>query len=279
MLNVVTTRYHQVGSTMNQSARQQLASDLAESEAKQRQWLADVAHELRTPLAVVKAQVQAMLDGVRPLDSHNLGGIRDEIDHLTRLVESLHQISQAEMQRLKLNGELLDFAQLASDSADSLATMLGDADVRVQIDAPSGDRAAATAFVDRERMRQVLVSLFDNAARYAAKPARVSVACARVGDRLQVDVCDSGPGAPAQDLPYLFDRLYRGQAARDLRADGSGLGLAIVKALVEAHGGEVRAANRPGAGLCITLLLPTKPETVFPYDRRSTRNPAGRRRA
>ncbi|HET8772149.1 MAG TPA: HAMP domain-containing sensor histidine kinase [Thermoanaerobaculia bacterium] len=205
-------------------------------DALRRQLLADVAHELRTPLAILQGRVEGLLDGVYPRDDAHLSELLDETHHLSRLVEDLRTIANAEAGVLELQKERVDAAELIRDAAASFESVSVDVRGPIELD------------LDPVRIRAVLLNLLSNAVR-AGGAVRVSAEAQP--SPLVIRVADTGSGIPAEELPRIFDRFVKGRDSR-----GSGLGLAIAKNLVEAHGGTIRAESRVGEGTTITVTLP-----------------------
>jgi signal transduction histidine kinase len=205
-------------------------------DALRRQLMADVAHELRTPLAILQGRIEGLLDGVYPPDDAHLGELLDETHHLSRLVEDLRTIANAEAGALELQKETVDAAELIRDAAASFQGV--DVDVRGPIEMA----------LDPVRIREVLLNLLSNAVRAGGA---VRIRADAQPSQLVIRVSDSGRGIPAEELPRIFDRFVKGRDSR-----GSGLGLAIAKNLVEAHRGTIRAESRAGEGTTITVTLP-----------------------
>jgi len=205
-------------------------------DALRRQLMADVAHELRTPLAILQGRVEGLIDGVYPRDDAHLGELLDETHHLARLVEDLRTIANAEAGALVLQKETIDAAELIRDAASSFEGVLVDVHGPIEMS------------LDPVRIREVLLNLLSNAKRAGGE---VRVRAEAQPGRLVIRVSDTGSGIPAEELPRIFDRFVKGRDSR-----GSGLGLAIARNLVEAHGGKIRAESVVGEGTTITVTLP-----------------------
>jgi two-component system sensor histidine kinase BaeS len=236
-----------------------MAAELAAAEASRRRFLQDAAHELKTPLAVIEATTSAILDGVYPASSAHVGTVRAQARLLARIVDDLRTISIAEGGRLPLRRQPLDLAALLSDVATSHAARAAERGQRLLVEPTS---EALTVEADPDRMRQVLGALVDNALRHAPDGGEVRLVAEHRGSRtaagpvVRVAVSDTGPGFAGADLPRVFDRFYQADESRDRASGTSGLGLAIARALVEAHGGTIRAANRPAGGAEVSFELP-----------------------
>jgi two-component system sensor histidine kinase BaeS len=205
-----------------------------------RQLMADVAHELRTPLAILQGRVEGMLDGVYERDDERLGELLSETQHLSRLVDDLRTLANAEAGALELRKELVDVAELIRDTAASLT---GPIVVNVPDELPSIE-------LDPIRIREVLLNLLTNALRAIAADGRVSIDATATLTNIVIRVVDNGSGIPADQLSSIFDRFRKG---RD--STGSGLGLAIARKLVVAHGGEIRIDSVEGKGTTVTVSL------------------------
>ncbi len=201
-----------------------------------RQLMADVAHELRTPLAILQGRIEGLIDGVYPRDDARLGELLDETRHLSRLVEDLRTLANAEAGALDLQKEQVDLGELIRDAAASFEGVA----VHVPDDLPPIE-------ADPVRIREVLLNLLSNAVRAGGA---VAVHAAVEGKRVVLRVADKGSGIPAEELPRIFDRFQKGRDSR-----GSGLGLAIARNLVLAHGGTIHAESRVGEGTTITVTL------------------------
>lgn len=227
-----------------------MTARLETDERQRRRLLADITHELRTPLTVLQGRLEAMLDGIHPLDETNLEAALDETRVLGRLVEDLRTLALAEAGTLALHPEPTDLGVLAADAAGALEAAASERGVRIE--ASVADDVPLLA-VDPIRIREVLVNLVGNALRYApaGSAVRVTAAVADGGRRVRIAVADDGPGIPPELLPHVFDRFAKSAESR-----GSGLGLAIARQLVEAHGGTIGAVSSTGAGTTIAFELP-----------------------
>jgi two-component system sensor histidine kinase BaeS len=232
----------------------EMAARLETDERQRRTLLADVGHELRTPLAVLQGQLEAMVDGVHPADEAHLAAALEEIKVMEQLVDDLRTLTLAEAGTLALHREPTDMAVLIQDAVAGFGGLARSVDVKLQVEMtdelPSLD-------LDPIRIRQVLGNLVSNALRYAPRHSTVRIVARHGGapaDRVAVSVVDSGPGIPPELLPHLFERFAKSAESR-----GSGLGLAIARRLVEAHGGSIRAEQPAGGGTAIVFELPVGP--------------------
>jgi signal transduction histidine kinase len=247
---VVVDRTDEIGQLAG--AFNTMAEGLERNEDLRRSLLSDVAHELRTPLTHVRAELEALQDGLRQPTPEVINRLHADARHLERLVDDLRDLAQAEAGQLRLAVEAIELRVALLEAVASVESAAAAAAVRIEL--LPGD-PAASVLADRARFRQVLVNLLDNALRYAPAGSTIRVEAA-VRDRVTVAVSDEGPGVPADLLPKLFDRFFRADESRDRRTGGAGLGLAIVKQLVALQGGTVEAANLPSQGFRVTLTLP-----------------------
>ncbi|WP_238993632.1 sensor histidine kinase [Nocardioides caldifontis] len=240
-----------------------LASRLETVETTRRRMLADLAHEMRTPLATVEAHLEAIEDGVRELDADTLAVLRASTGRLRRLAEDVSAVSRAEEGNLELQFRRLDAADVTRSAATALESRYAGKGVELRT-----DLTAAAVVGDADRLAQVLTNLLDNALAHTPPGGTVTVTCQpmHAGDTtwVQYSVTDTGDGIAAEHLPHLFDRFYRVDTARDRGHGGAGIGLAITRALVEAHDGIITvASDGPGHGATFTMRLPasTTPST------------------
>ncbi len=226
---------------------------LEAEERARRQLLADVAHELRHPLAVMKGRLELMQDGRVPLDEEQLLPLQDEVIRLTRLVSDLRDLSLAEVGGLSLQKRPVRLDELLESLLANFEPVAADRGIALTADvAPD----LPTLEADPDRLRQVLLNLLTNALQYTPRGGQVRVRAWREGEEVRVAISDTGPGIPPEDLPRIFDRFYRADQSRSRATGGSGLGLAIVRSLVELHGGRVTADSAPGRGATFTIMLP-----------------------
>lgn len=227
-----------------------MATSLSEAEELRRRLVADVAHELRNPLAGLRAQVEGMAEGVLPVDDAHMASIVDDTVYLSRLVDDLQELSAADAGRLRYEMEHVDLCAVARREADAASTRAQPAvDVRASSEGPllvNGDEG---------RLRQVIRNLLDNALRHT-EAGLVEVVCLSEGGAAVVEVRDTGEGIPEADLPYVFERFYRADAARARRTGGSGIGLSIARRIVEDHGGNMFAGNRDEGGAVVGFRIP-----------------------
>jgi two-component system sensor histidine kinase BaeS len=233
----------------------EMAAKLAAVDTTRRQMLADLAHEMRTPLASLKGHLEGVEDGVIALDEHTSGILAAQITRLERLARDIRQLTAAEegMTRLQLTTQ--DPEALA---AQAVAAIEPEAVGKgVSITAVSTGMEVAPVLVDRERMGQVLSNLLENALRHTPPGGTIVLRTDHAAEAVTYTVTDSGEGISDENLPHVFERFYRANTGREARRGGSGLGLAISKALVEAQGGTLEATSAgPGRGASFRIRLP-----------------------
>ncbi len=232
-----------------------MAERLDRSRTDRQALLADVTHELRTPLTVIAGGIEAMLDGVHPIDEDHLAPLLAETETMDRLLDDLRTLSLAQAGALALHREVVDVAALAREVAAANRPRALAAGVALEA---TGD-ASLEASVDPVRVREILGNLVGNALRHTPRDGRVTVDVRRDGDEVRLTVSDTGEGIAPADLDRVFDRFHR-------RTDsgGSGLGLAIVRDLAGAHGGTVEVASDgvPGHGSTFLVRLPLRDQAV-----------------
>ncbi len=246
-------RFAQLARSLNH-----MVDELERAEGRRRQLTADIAHELRTPLHIIQGNLEGVLDGVyEPTEAH-IQNTLEETQLLARLVDDLGTLSLAESGQLPLILEDVDLAELLDDVATSFGGQAEGAGIALVVTAPPA--GALVVRGDALRLDQVLSNLVANALRHTPAGGTIALAAAPDSTGARLTVADSGEGIPAADLPYVFDRFWRGDPARSHTAGaGAGLGLAIAQKLVEAHAGIITVDSAPGAGTTFTIMLPAAP--------------------
>jgi two-component system OmpR family sensor kinase/two-component system sensor histidine kinase BaeS len=240
-----------------------MAGALETANRHRRELLADVAHELRTPLTIIQGNLEGLRDGVYGATPEHLDLVLDETHKFSRLVDDLRLLTLAEAGQLPLDAQALDVAQLLADVRDAYHCQADEAGTALALDVTGG---LPSLYADPQRLGQVLGNLVTNALRHTPPGGEVTLGAAPVppgaakSTGILLWVADNGEGIPAEDLPRIFDRFWRGDPARSHeRGAGSGLGLAIAKGLVEAHGGRIWAESRAGEGTTVSCLFPVLP--------------------
>ena len=231
------------------AAFDQMADTLDREDKIRRDLVASVAHELRTPVAVLQAGHEALLDGVTEATPDELGSLRDEVLRLARMVDDLQTMAAADAAGLRLTRAQRDLAGIAATAADSLSRQFEAASVTLD-----RELAPVPVVADERWLHQVVTNLLGNALKFTPAGGRVTVRTRQDGPDAVLTVTDTGVGIPASELPHVFERFWRGRAAAG--TSGSGIGLAIAAELARAHGGTLTAASQPGKGTTLTLTLP-----------------------
>jgi two-component system OmpR family sensor kinase/two-component system sensor histidine kinase BaeS len=233
-----------------------MIAELERSDQQRRNLTADVAHELRTPLHIIQGNLEGVLDGVYEPTTDHICATLEETRLLTRLVEDLRTLSLAEAGQLVLVQEQVDVAELLADVGTSFSGQAEAAgiDLRVEIE---GEPSDLTIIGDAGRLDQVLGNLMANAVRYTHSGGSITLRAEPLDDSVRIILRDTGEGIPAEDVPYVFDRFWRGDRSRSHAGGaGSGLGLAIARQLVQAHGGRIEVESAVGQGTTFTIELP-----------------------
>ena len=229
-----------------------------EEDRLRRDFAAEVAHEVRTPLAIIRSQIEAIQDGVLEADPSAVASLHEETLRLTRLMGDLETLASAEAAGFSLSPQPVSLGQLLDGSAHRLAGAFEAERVTLRLDLDD-----VVADVDPNRMRQVVSNLLSNALKFTPSGGSVELRLRATDAHAVVTVSNTGPGIAAEDLPHVFDRFFRGHG---VRVSGSGIGLTVVRELVEAHGGSVDVSSEPGAGAMFTVRLPkatSGPFTAF----------------
>jgi signal transduction histidine kinase len=233
----------------------QMAAQLGAVDATRRRLFGDLAHEIRTPVSVLEAYLEAVEDGVRALSPETIAMLRDQTRRLVRFAEDVAALAQAEESSASMAFADIDVSDLIAKTVAAVTDRYRAKQVSLSALVASG---LPPVWGDAQRLAQVLSNLLDNALRHTPPHGRVDVHADIVDHSLVLRVTDTGEGLTAEHLPHVFERFYRAEAARTRERGGSGLGLAIAKALIEAHGGQISASSDgPGAGTTFTIALPT----------------------
>jgi two-component system sensor histidine kinase BaeS len=227
----------------------QMAESLARQEKVRRNLVADVAHELRTPVAVLQAGHEALLDGVTEPTPEQLGSLRDEVLRLAHMVDDLQRLAAAEAAALQLTLVPCDLAEIAESAASRLDGAFDAADIVLK-----RRLSSVRVMGDSVRLHEVVGNLLTNALKFTPAGGSVLLETGPEGEQAVLRVRDTGPGIPPDELPHIFDRFFRGRGAAGVA--GSGIGLTVVAELVRAHQGRLDVASPPGEGAQFTVTLP-----------------------
>lgn len=231
-----------------------MAEGLERAERQRRNLMSDVAHELRTPLFNIQGYLEAIKDGVFEPDTDNIEIVHRQIEHLANLVEDVRTLALAESRALHLNIQPCSVTEVLERCVESFRPQAESKGLSLTT---AVDPDIPATPMDRTRISQVVSNLLQNAIFHTPSRGEVTISARKVArDRISVAVTDTGPGIPDEDLPFLFDRFYRVDPARDTATGGSGLGLAIARELVEAHGGVIYAESTLGKGSRLVFELP-----------------------
>lgn len=233
-----------------------MATELSHVEDTRTSTLADLAHEMRTPLAVLAAYLEAIGDGVEPVDERTVQTMQDQVGRLTRLSADVALVTSAEEGRLSLNRHPIDLDDVVRETVAQVADRLAEHGIALDVTSVSG----LVVNADPDRIGQVLTNVLENARQHTPTGGAVHVAATAEPGVVRVTVRDTGEGIAAEHLPRVFDRFFRVDAARDRAHGGSGIGLSIARAIANAHGGTlVAASDGPDTGATFSLTLPRLP--------------------
>jgi signal transduction histidine kinase len=263
-----TTRVHvrsmdEVGQLA--AAFNRMSGELEDLERSRRDLVANVSHELKTPIAAIRAHLENLADGVEEADPKTLQVMLAQTERLTRLVDQLLDLSRLESGEVPFQREVVAIAPLVSRVFSEITIGRAISDVRLETEVP----ADVVAEADPERIHQVLFNLVDNAVRFTPPGGEIVVAASERDGRVQIGVADTGVGIAPDHLPRVFERFYRVDASRSRDDGGTGIGLAIARSIVEAHGGRIVAESDPGHGSTFTFDLPAAVRAVAVEDRRT----------
>ena len=227
-----------------------LAKTLSNNLNARQKWVADISHELRTPVALLQAELEAMIDGVRETNEKSLTSLSGEIKRLSFLINDLHELSMADAGALTYNMQRCDVVEILENNFDGVLE-----DIQISFELKSEtDKYKING--DERRLSQLIRNLINNTNKYTDIPGRLSVRVSKVDHQIIIDWMDSEPGVPDEALTQIFDRLYRVDSSRNRLTGGSGLGLSLVKNIVEAHDGSITARHSLYGGLWIQIQFP-----------------------
>ena len=230
----------------------ELASTLEHNESSRKRWIADISHELRTPLAILSGEIEAMLDGVRPMSKSGIHSMKEEVDHLSKLVNDLYELTKADIGGLSYRKAEVDLVELVQNKLKAYQPLFSEHKLSVHF----GNTTPVVFVADSTRINQLLDNLLTNADRYTNEGGQIHVSIVQDKHTITLLVEDSDPGVPDEALAQLFDYLYRTEQSRNRESGGSGLGLAICKRIVEGHGGTMKAEHSALGGVAIYVQFP-----------------------
>lgn len=234
----------------------QLIQSLQNQEDLRKRLTSDIAHELRTPLNTLLAQTEGMIDGIWEATPEHLEATRSEVLRLIRIVSDLDQVIQAEAGALSISRDAVDLSKVVASTLDAMNTVFQ----QKEISLTSSIHPASWIVGDEQRLAQVFSNLLTNSLKHTSKGGEVMVSVINKGEFIEVNVTDNGRGISHKDLPFVFERFYRGDRSRNRESGGTGLGLTIVKGIVEAHQGEVQINSNEGKGTTVTVSFPARKE-------------------
>jgi len=236
----------------------QLAYTLEQNRDARQRWIADISHELRTPIAVLQGELEALLDGIRPLKIEAIASLKSEVSRLTQLVEDLYQLSMADVGALSYEFEQINLVEILKNSLKVSAQQFKSQGISIRIKLQTKQKLYISG--DKIRLEQLFKNLIQNTLRYTDSPGKLQISVFQVKRGANQSVVlhwsDSAPGVPPELCEKLFNRMVRGEGSRNRKTGGAGLGLAIVKQVVSAHRGKIRAENSPLGGLTFKMHFP-----------------------
>lgn len=238
----------------------QLANDynllrrtLKENQESRRQWIADISHELRTPVTIMQGELDAILDGVRKMDKECIVSLQQEARRLGNLIADLHELSMSDLGALVYNKNNLNLGNELDKFFECQKQVISSAGMKIQVKLP---QKPVNVFADADRLDQLFMNLLQNTLRYTDKPGTLEVSLHSAGQEAEITWEDSAPGMAVDEMPRLFERFYRGGQARTGAEEGSGLGMSISKNIVDAHNGKISLYESSLGGLGIRISLP-----------------------
>lgn len=229
-----------------------LTHKLAENRASRQRWLADISHELRTPVTVLTGEIETMKDGIRPLDMDQVLSLDQEVTRLRRLIDDLYQLSVSDIGGLRYTFAPVELHQSVVAAVEAVHMRASESQIEVKVVGEIDGMISA----DSRRLDQLFVNLLENSLSYTDSPGRIEISLSETQDRVVVMIEDTPPGVAQDEYEKMFEPLYRQEASRSRRTAGAGLGLAICRNIVEAHQGTISAAPSKLGGVCIQLVFP-----------------------
>ena len=247
-------RKDELGQLMNDLDR--LAYKLEENRASRQRWLADISHELRTPVTVLTGEIETIKDGIRPLDMQQVLSLDQEVTRLRRLIEDLYELSVSDIGGLRYSFESIDIRQSVTTAVEAILMRANEQGIEIKV----VGEIDKTVSADMRRLDQLFVNLLENSLAYTDSPGRIEITLSSPGDKIVIKIQDTPPGVDEDECEKLFEPLYRHEISRSRRTAGAGLGLAICRKIVDAHQGTITATPSELGGLCIQLVFPISSE-------------------
>lgn len=244
------SRNDEIGDLMQDFNR--LAESLASAKATELQWISNTSHELKTPLAVLRADIEALQDGVRKPSKKTLGEVHEAVMRLSGLVEDLNTLSTARENGFTTTKRVEDVGEILADAVQSFSAALQATKLSVDVKIEDG----LSVLGDKTRLHQLFDNLLQNTVRYTDAPGQIRISAKRVHSRIEIMIEDTKPAPSGEAIPHLFERFFRAEKSRSREFGGSGLGLSICKSITANHGGTIEASASPLGGLRISVELP-----------------------
>jgi len=229
-----------------------LANTLAKNEMSRRQWIADISHELRTPLSVLRVEIEAFQDGIRKVSPQRLESLHKQVMRLNKLINDLYELSLSDLGALSYQKQNIELDVILDASLSNMLEEFNDKNIEIKIDYDEH----MSIYADPDRLQQLFTNLLTNSLRYTDENGKLIISMVRVKDKINIKFNDSAPTVTEENLPKLFERLYRVDSSRSRLSGGAGLGLSICKNIVDAHDGKINAATSDLGGLSIHIELP-----------------------
>jgi signal transduction histidine kinase len=233
-----------------------MKNELETTEKMRREFIANVSHDLRTPLTSINGFIQGMIDGIVKPEQYPeyLGIIKDEAARLLYLTGDILELAKIQSRSVSIHREKINLHKLLNGMLSSIKLMSTEKNINISITVDE----KIEVYADAERLKQILFNIIGNSIRYTPQGGRITVSAQKNGDNILTEVSDNGVGISEEDLPFIFEKFYRADKVRNSNNSGTGLGLNIVKSLVELHNGKIYAKSREGIGTKISFTLPCK---------------------
>lgn len=232
-----------------------LARTLEQNEKARRQWIADISHELRTPLSVLRGEIESLQDGVRSPTQERMASLHSEVMNLNRLIDDLYELSLSDIGALSYRKQRVNLNEILDASLASLKSAFAEKQITINRNEEKEDKDQMMVFADANRLQQLFTNLLTNSLRYTNAGGTLQIVVSARHDKIIIDFKDSSPAVAEEELPHLFERLYRVESSRNRSSGGVGLGLSLCRNIVDAHDGRISARPSPLGGLWIRVEL------------------------